>query len=87
MCEYDRAIEAYSQCIEKLQEMEITKANSKLKCVVLSNRAMVYMKINERAKALKDCTDSLAYDDAYTKSYLRRADCHRRLGKHFNYSR
>ncbi len=35
---------------------------NKLKAVVLSNRAMTYMKLNERAKALRDCNESLKLD-------------------------
>ena len=43
---------------------------------------MAYMKINERAKALFDCNESLLNDDKYMKTYLRRAECHKKLGKY-----
>lgn len=43
---------------------------------------MSYIKINERAKALQDCNQSLKYDDKYGKTYLRRADCYRKLGRY-----
>ncbi len=43
---------------------------------------MTYMKINERSKALNDCNESLRYDPLYVKSYLRRADCHKKLGNY-----
>ena len=43
---------------------------------------MTYMKINEKSKALNDCNESLRYDPLYVKSYLRRADCHKKLGNY-----
>ena len=43
---------------------------------------MAYMKVNERAKALIDCNQSIAYDPNYVKSYLRRADCHKKLSNY-----
>ena len=43
---------------------------------------MAYMKINERIKALEDCNESLKYDGNYVKTYLRRADCLKKLGKY-----
>ncbi len=46
VCEYEKAIDAYSQCIQKLRELQSSEKNNKLKCVVLSNRAMTYMKLN-----------------------------------------
>lgn len=56
--------------------------NRKLLCVVYSNRAMTYLKINEANKAFQDCNDSLKYNDKYVKSYFRRAECERKLGKY-----
>ena len=43
---------------------------------------MAYIKINERAKALLDCNSSLENDDKYMKTYLRRADCFKKLGRY-----
>lgn len=43
---------------------------------------MAHIKINERAKALEDCNNSLKYDSQYAKTYLRRADCLKKLGKY-----
>ena len=43
---------------------------------------MAYIKINERAKALNDCNSSLEYNKNYPKTYLRRADCLKKLGKY-----
>lgn len=43
---------------------------------------MTYIKTNERAKALEDCNESLKYDKDYVKTYLRRADCLKKLGKY-----
>jgi hypothetical protein len=56
VCEYEKAIDAYSQCLEKLNEQEVGEKSNKLKSVVLSNRAMAYMKLNENSKAVRDCT-------------------------------
>lgn len=43
---------------------------------------MALMKLNETAKALLDCSESLNYDDRYIKTYLRRADCFKKLGRY-----
>jgi tetratricopeptide (TPR) repeat protein len=84
VCEYARAIECYSECINKiLSEGEaINENNRKLLALVYSNRAMAYIKTNERSKALNDCTSSISYDTQYAKTYLRRADCYRKLGQY-----
>lgn len=64
------------------EENPDSESNRKLKAVVLSNRAMALMKINERARALADCNESLENDPKYMKTYLRRADCLKKLGKY-----
>ena len=46
VCEYDRAIQYYTQCLDKVKEEEETQSNRKLKAIVFSNRAMAFMKIN-----------------------------------------
>jgi hypothetical protein len=43
---------------------------------------MAYLKIQETVKALQDASLSLAYDDKYSKSYYRRAECLKKLGKY-----
>ncbi len=50
--------------------------------MVLSNRAMSYMKLNENSKAVRDCTESIRCDHTYLKSYLRRGECHKKLGSY-----
>lgn len=32
--------------------------------------------------ALRDCTESIKYDHNYVKSYLRRGECHKKLGNY-----
>lgn len=43
---------------------------------------MAYMKLNENSMALRDCTESLKYDGNFLKSYLRRGECHKKLGNY-----
>ncbi len=43
---------------------------------------MSYMKLNENSLALRDCTESIKYDSAYVKSYLRRGECNKKLGNY-----
>ena len=43
---------------------------------------MTYLKIQETIKALNDATESLKYNDQYSKSYYRRAECYKKLGKY-----
>lgn len=60
----------------------MTADQKKLRCIVLSNRSMAYLKIQETAKALHDANLSLTYNDKYSKSYYRRAECLKKLGKY-----
>jgi tetratricopeptide (TPR) repeat protein len=55
--EFDKAINCYSECLKKLEEdstpvEELPADRRKLRCVVLSNRAMAYLKTQETIKAL-----------------------------------
>lgn len=43
---------------------------------------MAYLKIQETIKALNDASESLKYNDQYSKSYYRRAECYKKLGKY-----
>lgn len=43
---------------------------------------MTYLKIQETLKALNDANESLTYNDKYSKSYYRRAECLKKLGKY-----
>jgi serine/threonine-protein phosphatase 5 len=58
---------------------DLTSEQKKLRCVVLSNRAMAYLKIQETTKALADANMSLTFDPKYAKSYYRRAECYKKL--------
>jgi serine/threonine-protein phosphatase 5 len=60
----------------------MTEEKKKLRCVVLSNRSMAYLKNHETVKALEDATESLKYNPKYAKSYYRRAECLKKLGKY-----
>lgn len=76
--EFDKAITFYTDSLNKLDEEpipleDLTTEQKKLRCVVLSNRSMAYLKIQETIKALSDANLSLTYDPKYAKSYYRRA--------------
>lgn len=43
---------------------------------------MAYLKTQETLKALNDANESLKYNDKYSKSYYRRAECLKKLGKY-----
>ncbi|CAI5735166.1 unnamed protein product [Hyaloperonospora brassicae] len=70
--EYAAAIESYTRCLDcNLQN-----------AVVLSNRAMAYLKNQEFVKAEDDCTSALKIDPTHVKSYTRRGTARNALGKH-----
>jgi tetratricopeptide (TPR) repeat protein len=76
--EYEKAILCYSECLKKLDEEKVPfesliEQKRKLRCVVLSNRAMAYLKNQETLKAIEDATESIKYNPKYAKSYYRRA--------------
>jgi tetratricopeptide (TPR) repeat protein len=50
--------------------------------VVLSNRAMAFLKNREYSKAEDDCTLALKIDPSHVKSYSRRGTARNSLGKH-----
>lgn len=43
---------------------------------------MAYLKTRETVKALEDANQSLKYNPQYSKSYYRRAECLKKLGKY-----
>ena len=67
---------------ERLDFETMSEDKKKLHCVVLSNRAMANLKSQNTAKALEDATESLRYNPKYAKSYYRRAECLKKLGKY-----
>lgn len=81
-CEYQKAIEYYAECIDKLSNLPEDKNNRELKCIVLSNRAMANLKLSEFKLALEDCNKSLELDGSYVKSYLRRATAFKKLRRY-----
>ncbi|KAI9905220.1 hypothetical protein PsorP6_013864 [Peronosclerospora sorghi] len=70
--DYVAAIESYTRCLD-------SNPNN---VVVLSNRAMAYLKNQEFAKAEDDCTVALKADPLHIKSLLRRGTARNALGKH-----
>ncbi|KAL3668494.1 hypothetical protein V7S43_006577 [Phytophthora oleae] len=70
--DYVAAIKSYTRCL----------GYSPQNAVVLSNRAMAYLKNREFANAEDDCTLALKADPAHIKSYSRRGTACNSLGKH-----
>lgn len=66
------AIKCYTRCL----------GYNARSAVVLSNRAMAYLKNREFAKAEADCTLALEVDACHLKSLSRRATARNALGKH-----
>ena len=66
------AVKSYTRCLG------YNARNS----VVLSNRAMCYLKMKEFAKAEEDCNLALKLDAKHIKSYVRRASARNALGRH-----
>ncbi|ETV91607.1 hypothetical protein H310_13857 [Aphanomyces invadans] len=50
--------------------------------IVLSNRAMAHLKLQQYGKAEVDCSSALAVDPTHVKSLVRRATARNALGKH-----
>jgi tetratricopeptide (TPR) repeat protein len=70
--DYVAAIKSYTRCL----------GYGAQNAVVLSNRAMAFLKNREFAKAEDDCTLALKVDPAHVKSFLRRGTARNALGKH-----
>lgn len=70
--DYVAAIKSYTRCL----------GYDAQNAVVLSNRAMAFLKNREFAKAEEDCTLALKVDPAHVKSFLRRGTARNALGKH-----
>lgn len=64
----------HREAIAKYSEaLSLDPYNKKLNSIIYSNRALCYMKIGEKIKALEDLNKSLELDPNYTKSLVRRA--------------
>eukprot|EP00743_Colponemidia_sp_Colp-15_P006892 GILK01007439.1.p1 GENE.GILK01007439.1~~GILK01007439.1.p1 ORF type:complete len:483 (-),score=105.49 GILK01007439.1:112-1476(-) len=74
---YEQAIDMYSQCLE----MDVCRANHETASILLSNRAIAYIKVGKFTKAESDCTESIALNSTYVKSWLRRGAARRDLKK------
>ncbi|TDH74194.1 uncharacterized protein CCR75_001178 [Bremia lactucae] len=70
--DYVAAIKSYTRCLE------YNPHNT----VVLSNRAMAYLKIHEYINAENDCTEAVKSDPTHVKSYMRRGTARNALGRH-----
>ena len=67
---YKEAAEVYSEALL------LDPSNKKLNSILFSNRALTYMKQNQKLRALDDLNKSLELDPKYTKSLVRRAEVH-----------
>lgn len=56
------------------------KSNKKLNAIIYANRALVYLKQKDYDRAIDDCDTSIALNDKYFKSYLRRAEARKAMG-------
>ncbi|KAG7400325.1 hypothetical protein PHYBOEH_006265 [Phytophthora boehmeriae] len=70
--DYVAAIKSYTRCL----------GYNPQNAVVLSNRAMAYLKNREFANAEDDCSLALKADPSHVKSYSRRGTARNSLGKH-----
>ncbi|RLN97935.1 hypothetical protein BBJ28_00016602, partial [Nothophytophthora sp. Chile5] len=70
--DYVAAIKSYTRCL----------GYNPQNAVVLSNRAMAFLKNREFANAEDDCTLALKADPTHVKSYSRRGTARNSLGKH-----
>lgn len=70
--DYVAAIKSYTRCL----------GFNARNAVVLSNRAMAYLKNREFTKAEDDCSLALSIDPKHVKSYSRRGTARNSLGKH-----
>ncbi|CAH0518081.1 unnamed protein product [Peronospora belbahrii] len=70
--DYVAAIESYTRCL----------SHNRNDAVVLSNRAMAYIKNQEFGNAEDDCTLALKIDPTHIKSYTRRGTARNFMGKH-----
>lgn len=70
--DYVAAIKSYTRCL----------GYNPQNAVVLSNRAMAYLKNREFANAEDDCKLALKADPTHVKSYSRRGTARNSLGKH-----
>ena len=78
--EYPKALEIYSECIQKIEESQ--QKDETLYSLILSNRAMAYIKLNDYVKAKQDCDLSINYNPTLSKSYARRGICLKKMGKY-----
>lgn len=60
--------------IKYTEALHLDPFNKKLNSIIYSNRALTYMKRNEKVKALQDLNKSLELDPNYMKSLIRRAE-------------
>ncbi|KAL4447161.1 hypothetical protein ABPG74_014013 [Tetrahymena malaccensis] len=71
---YDESIKIYDEALQ------VDPNNRKLNSVILSNRALAYVKKKEYKKALEDVNKSIELDESYFRAYLRRADIKMKMG-------
>ena len=72
---FDESIKIYDEALL------VDPNNKKLNSVILSNRALAYVKKKEYKKAMEDVNLSIELNEQYFRAYLRRADIKMKQGE------
>lgn len=74
--DFDQSIKIYDEALL------VDPNNKKLNSVILSNRALAWVKKSEFKKALEDVNLSIELNESYFRAYLRRADIRCKMGEY-----
>jgi tetratricopeptide (TPR) repeat protein len=77
-CDYERAVEAYTESIAKGLETGIAEENL---VSIYTNRSIAYIKLSEYVKAEEDCNRALTFDPQNVKALIRRGRSKHKLQK------
>jgi len=77
--EYQKALEIYNEIIEKIQKGSGNP--SMFLSLLLSNRAMTFIKLQDYVKAEIDCKIAIENTPDFYKPYARRGLCRKKMGK------
>lgn len=72
---FDESIKIYDEALL------VDPNNRKLNSVILSNRALAWVKKHEFKKALEDVNQSIYLNEQYFRAFLRRADIRLKMGE------